>query len=66
VNSGPATDGITVYTGDDDGYLYAIDVISASTRWRYRVGAAVRSQILLANGVIYFGSLDHHVYALRA
>jgi eukaryotic-like serine/threonine-protein kinase len=70
VRSGLATDGVTVYAGDDDGYLYAIDATSTSTsislRWRYRVGAAVRSQILLANGVVYFGSLDHHVYALRA
>jgi eukaryotic-like serine/threonine-protein kinase len=66
VNSGPATDGTVVYAGDDDGYLYAIDVASVSLRWRYRAGAAVQSQILVANGVVYFGSLDHRVYALSA
>ena len=66
VNSGLATDGTTVYAGDDHGYLYAIDIANISVRWSYRVGAAVRSQILLANGVVYFGSQDHHVYALRA
>jgi outer membrane protein assembly factor BamB len=69
VNSGLATDGATLYAGDDDGYLYAIDVgniTSVSLLWRYPAGKAVRSQILLANGVVYFGSLDHQVYALRA
>jgi outer membrane protein assembly factor BamB len=65
VNSGLASDGVTVYLGDDDGYLYAIDIASITVRWQYHVGAAVRSQILLENGVIYFGSDDHHVYALR-
>jgi outer membrane protein assembly factor BamB len=68
VGSGLAVDdaGVTVYAGDDDGYVYAIDTASLSARWRYRAGAAVRSQLLLANGVVYFGSDDHHVYALRA
>jgi outer membrane protein assembly factor BamB len=66
VNSGPATNGAAVYAGDDRGYVYAIDAASAGLRWRYQAGAAVRSQILVANGVVYFGSLDHHVYALSA
>jgi outer membrane protein assembly factor BamB len=66
VNSGPASDGNAVYAGDDDGYVYAIDAASAGLRWRYRAGAAVQSQILVANGVVYFGSLDHRVYALSA
>jgi outer membrane protein assembly factor BamB len=68
VNSGPATDGSTVYVGDDDGYVYAIDVTATTPalRWRFQAGRAVRSQILLADGVVYFGSLDHYVYALPA
>jgi outer membrane protein assembly factor BamB len=68
VNSGPAVnfDGSTVYAGDDHGNVYAIDTTSITSRWTYQAGAAVQSQILLANGVVYFGSLDHHVYALPA
>ena len=31
--------------------------------WRYRTGA-VESSPLLVNGVLYFGTWDHHVYAL--
>jgi outer membrane protein assembly factor BamB len=68
VNSGPATDGSTVYAGDDHGYVYAIDVTTntPTARWTFRAGGPVQSQILLANGVVYFGSADHQVYALRA
>jgi outer membrane protein assembly factor BamB len=68
VNSGPSVsaDGTTVYAGDDDGYVYAIDIASITARWSYRVGGAVRSRLLAADGRVYVGSDDHHVYALRA
>jgi outer membrane protein assembly factor BamB len=66
VNSGLAADSTSAYAGDDDGYLYAIDTSPVGLRWRYQVGAAIQSPILLANGVVYFGSQDRHVYALRA
>jgi outer membrane protein assembly factor BamB len=68
VNSGlsVSADGTTVYAGDDDGYVYAIDTVSISERWRYRAGGAVRSKILAADGVVYVGSDDHYVHALRA
>jgi outer membrane protein assembly factor BamB len=68
VSSGPAVnfDGTTVYAGDDHGYVYAIDATTITSLWSYQAGAAVQSQILLANSVVYFGSLDHHVYALPA
>jgi outer membrane protein assembly factor BamB len=68
VNSGLATDGSTVYAGDDGGYVYAIDITSTTpaARWTFQADAAVQSQILVADGVVYFGSADHRVYALRA
>jgi outer membrane protein assembly factor BamB len=67
VNSGPSisADGTAVYAGDDDGYVYAIEIASITARWTYRVGGPVRSQLLAANGAVYAGSGDHHVYALR-
>ena len=52
-DSGPALAGSVLYVGDDDGYLYAIDITSTSPRWRYRAGGPVRSQILYADGVVY-------------
>lgn len=53
------------------GFLSAIlirnrkGVLLRKTRvlWRFRAGA-IESSPLLANGVLYFGSWDHHVYAL--
>jgi len=64
VRSGIAIDGSAVYAGSDDGYLSAIDIGSGGLLWRYRTGGAIRSQILAAGGVLYFGSLDHHIYAV--
>jgi outer membrane protein assembly factor BamB len=55
-----------LYVGCDDGYLYALDISTGAQRWRYKTGGAIRSQILVAGDLVYFGSLDHRVYALRA
>ena len=66
VNSGLALNGTMLYAGSDDGYLYAIDITTTTVRWRYQTGGQVRSRILVAGGLVIFGSLDHRVYALRA
>jgi outer membrane protein assembly factor BamB len=66
VNSGLALDGTMLYAGSDDGYLYAIDTTTATVRWRFGTGGQVRSRILVADGLVIFGSHDHRVYALRA
>jgi outer membrane protein assembly factor BamB len=66
VNSGLALHGTTLYAGSDDGYLYAIDTTSTKVRWRFPTGGQVRSRILVAGGLVIFGSLDHRVYAVRA
>ena len=34
--------------------------------WRHEIGGAVASAPTVAGGVVYFGSEDHHVYALDA
>ena len=66
VNSGLARHGTTLYAGCDDGYLYAIDTTTATVRWRFRTGGPVRSRILVAAGLVIFGSHDHRIYALHA
>ena len=32
--------------------------------WQHEIGGAVASAPTVADGVVYFGSEDHHVYAL--
>jgi len=48
------------------GYLYAIDTTTNDVSWTYKTGGAIRSQILVTGSLVYFGSLDHQVYALHA
>jgi outer membrane protein assembly factor BamB len=58
--------GTTLYAGDEAGYVYAVDITSGSLQWRFRTGGPVRSQLAIAGGLLYTGSLDRHVYALHA
>jgi eukaryotic-like serine/threonine-protein kinase len=41
-------------------------VASGALAWKQRVGGALVSSPAIANGVVYIGSLDHHVYAVEA
>ncbi len=66
LHAGPVFDNDMLYVGSDDGYLYAIDATQqGKVSWTYKTGGAIRSRILVAGKLAYFGSLDHHVYALR-
>ncbi len=47
------------------GFVVAMDAKTGKERWRVWFGA-VESSLLLVKGVLYFGSWDHHVYALNA
>jgi outer membrane protein assembly factor BamB len=66
VRAGLAVAGGVAYVGCDDGYLYAIDITSQEPRWKHKTGAAIRGDILVKNGLVYFGGLDNQVYALHA
>jgi outer membrane protein assembly factor BamB len=45
------------------GFIVALRVRGGKQLWRYRTGA-IESSPLLVNKVLYFGSWDHHLYAL--
>ena len=46
------------------GALHAVDVSVGDPIWEYDTSGAVWSSPTVANGTVYFGSLDHNVYAL--
>jgi hypothetical protein len=56
----------TVYVGNWDGHVYALDAATGGLRWRYRTGGAVDSSPAVSGGTVYVGSHDSYVYALDA
>jgi len=77
--SSPAIAGKVIYVGDwnfsgikDEngsnrwGYIHAIDSKTGNELWNFKTGGnIVSSPVVDAKGVIYFGSLDGYLYALR-
>jgi len=66
VNSSPAigTDG-TVYTGSEDGKLYAISP-EGSLKWSYLTGGGISSPAIGADGSVYVGSSNGRLYAITS
>lgn len=54
------------YVGSRDGRLYALDARTGKRLFAFETGGAVDSSPCVADGVVYFGSDDGHVYALRS
>jgi outer membrane protein assembly factor BamB len=51
-----------VYIGSYDSYLYAINILDGSIKWRFRTGGLIQSTVLAANGALYLGSFDKMIY----
>jgi eukaryotic-like serine/threonine-protein kinase len=56
----------TLYVGNLDGYLYALQTSDGKMKWRFKAGEGITSTVWIEGGVIYFGSKDDHVYAIDA
>ena len=55
----------TIYFGDYDYYLYALNS-NGTLKWKYKTGDIITSTPALSeDGVIYFGSWDNCLYALN-
>lgn len=54
----------TLYLGSNDHYLYALNATNGNRIWRYSTGAPIVSSPAVADGRVFFGSLDNSVYAL--
>ena len=56
----------TVYVGTDTGAVYAIDATSGAVRWTASLGARIRTQPSLANGLLYVPVYSGDVQVLAA
>lgn len=54
------------YVGSLDGYLYALDVNSGYTSWRFRTEGPIVSSPIMAHDSCLFGSTDGYFYAISA
>jgi len=61
-SSSPAIAGDLAYIGSNDTKVYCLNATSGSPVWSYATGGFVNSPAV-ANGVVYSGSADGHVYA---
>jgi eukaryotic-like serine/threonine-protein kinase len=55
-----------VYVGNVAGVMYAIDKEKGTEGWRFSADRDIWSAPLLADGTLYFTTLDRHLYALDA
>ncbi len=63
-----ATESWTMFHNDlaHTGYSTNTGPTSNHTLWVFPTNGKVWSSPIVANGIVYFGSLDHHVYAVDA
>jgi eukaryotic-like serine/threonine-protein kinase len=77
VGSSPAVSGGVVYVGNEDymgngdqepkgDYLYALDAATGTLRWKFKAGDNfVDSSPAVSGGLVYVGSDDHYLYAVK-
>jgi outer membrane protein assembly factor BamB len=61
-----AAAGNGVYGGGNNGLLYAWQATTGNKLWAFTTGGAIASNVTVAGGIVYFGSNDHHAYAVTA
>ncbi|MFN3980422.1 MAG: PQQ-binding-like beta-propeller repeat protein, partial [Caldilinea sp.] len=62
----PLVIGDTIYSGNRDGFFYALDARTGNLKWRYRTDDSIQFSAAYKDGVVYFASNDAHAYALSA
>ena len=56
----------TVYFGDEAGTFHAVAIQNGQRRWTFAADASIISSANYADGSLYFGSYDQHLYCLDA
>jgi len=64
-HASPVTQGKTVFVGNDDGHLYAVNEVSGALRWATDLRSPIWATPLLVPGMVLAGTLDGHLFALR-
>jgi outer membrane protein assembly factor BamB len=64
IYAAPVLDGEVVYFGAYDGYVYALNAIDGTPRWRFETGDPIVSSLTLNDGTLYVGSTDGILYAI--
>jgi len=54
-----------VYAGNESGEFYCMD-FRGGIKWRYKAKRAITSSAVVADGLVFFCSLDTYIYALDA
>ncbi len=55
-----------VYTGSEDGMLWALDAVSGNVIWKKKVGGLLIGDVWIDDGVAYVASEDGHLYCMEA
>jgi outer membrane protein assembly factor BamB len=63
--SSAATDGKIVVFGNDNGYLYAVDIDNGKILWKFKTGGSIVATPSVYNQTVLFGSTDGYFYALN-
>jgi outer membrane protein assembly factor BamB len=61
----PQTDGTLIFFGATNQTFYAVD-LNGQLRWKFITRDRIKSDPMVADGVVYLSSYDGHVYALSA
>ncbi|MFF3125047.1 PQQ-binding-like beta-propeller repeat protein [Streptomyces sp. NPDC057908] len=55
-----------VHVGCSSKRVYALDAATGNRKWVFDTGGAVEGAPTVVDGVVYIGSFDHNVHALKA
>lgn len=65
IRSTPFVTQEAIYAGNESGEFYCTD-FRGSIKWRYRAKRAITSSATVADGMVFFCSLDSYIYSLDA
>jgi outer membrane protein assembly factor BamB len=61
----PIVVGGMVYFGSQDGAIYAVNSKTGTPKWVVRTGTSLQSNLQYIEGVIYYGTANHDIRALK-